>query len=402
MGSIGKNNEYIQRENQRVILQILSEQEFCTRAELSRKTGLTQAAITKIISRLIEKGVVQETGLVEGRGGRRSIGISLNADKYKIMGVKIARKSFDVAIFNFRSELLQQVHKIINISLGARSAVESIRQEMQQMIREHSNVVAIGIAVPGPYLSKKGRVAIMSEFSGWEEINICEEFANTFDLPVFIEHDANAGALALWHYKKERHGSGTLVHFLASEGIGAGVVMDGHLLRGSSGIAGEVGHMSINMHGPKCACGNCGCLEGYSSSIAFAKRTKELLRKHPESSLRNEKRITAATIFAHMNAGDAFSQERVRDVGRYIGYGLANVTYLYDPDEIVITDIMTGGGEVMLNAIKETVQQRVLPELYENISIRLERAEVDVILAGAAALATEGILAQPEILCGID
>ena len=103
---------------------------------------------------------------------------------------------------------------------------------------------------------------------------------------------------------------------MASEGIGAGVISDGKIIRGVDGVAGEVGHMSIQMDGPKCVCGNRGCLELYSSAISFAKFVEEDLRGHPESSLNRENVITAETVFAHMRQGDAFSREEVQKVGR--------------------------------------------------------------------------------------
>ena len=387
----GINNLDQQKANRSLVLHILADHDASTRVEISRETGLTQASITKIISEMIDTGLVSETGPVDGRHGHRSIGISLNGEKLAVMGVKIARKSFDVAVFDFRGKLRKT-----DPALGARHAVERIRRQMQELMGVHPNILAIGIAVPGPFLSREGRVALMSEFSGWEQIDINEEYSRCFDIPIYIEHDANAGAMAIW--RREKRTGGVLVHLLASEGVGAGVMVNGAILRGSNGTAGEVGHMSINASGPRCSCGNRGCLEGYTSALAFAKTVQGAAAEHPESSLAGEREITAETVFRHARAGDALAIRSVREVGKWFGYGIANIVYLYDPDEIVITDIMTGGGDIMLDAIRETVKQRVLPEIYQGLTIRMETSRVDCILSGAADVAIERVLRDPDLV----
>ena len=394
----GKNNDYIQKSNRSLILRLLTKKPVCSRSELARQTGLTQASITKIISKMIDTGIVSETGLIEGTNGHRSIGITLNADRYCVMGIKIARGSFDIAVFNFRGELIEQHHTPLSLSGGARAAMDGILRAAKQMLCPRNNLLAIGVAVPGPYLSKTGRFAVISESFGWENINIIEEFAQNFDIPVCIEHDANAGALALWRRRADTE-QGVLVNFLAGEGVGAGIVVDGRILRGSSGIAGEVGHMSVNVHGPRCVCGNYGCLEGYASSLHFEKQVQSLLPSHPESLLHREPAVTADAIFRCMARGDAFCREQVEAVGTNIGCGIANIVYLYDPDEIVLTDVMRGGGTVLLDAIRTTVQQRVLPIIYSGLTIRLDDGSIDPILEGAAALALERVLDEPERIC---
>lgn len=394
----GKNNEHIQLSNRSLILRLLSQKRICTRAELAIVTGLTQAAITKIVAELIDTNVIREIGLIEGKLGRRSIGITLNADNYNVIAVKIARKSFSVGVFNLRGELVEQVYTVIDGLKSAENVLEQIKLAIREYLQKHQNVYALGIAVPGPYLSNEGRVAVMSEFFGWENLDIRDEFCSTFDLPIYFEHDANAGALALWHYGGYDASEHVLVHFLASEGIGAGIVENGHVQRGCNGIAGEVGHMSIDMNGIKCVCGNHGCLETFCSALSFARWVKEDLRAHPESSLNSETSITAKTIFEHMHRGDDFCIEEVRKVGVYIGYGMANIVNIYDPNRIVMTDIMTGGGETMLESIRETVKDRVLPVLYDKLQISIGMLEQDAILVGAATIAIQETLKHAEQL----
>lgn len=400
---IGTNYESMYSFNRSIILRILSRKESCTRAELAKATGLTQASISKIIGEMIDIGLIIEGNIISGKKGRRSISISLNRDFCKVIAVKLARKSFDVAVYQFSGEPIDSVHRPIGVSeMDPNFVLENIKTEIYNFLNNYSDIKAIGIAVPGPFLMKEGKIAIMSGFAGWEKVNIYDAIHNEFDIPICIEHDANASAFAEWKFG-ESYGveeKGTLISFLASEGVGAGIVNNGKIVKGFDGVAGEIGHMSIDMNGPKCVCGNHGCLELYTSGLAFAKTVKMDLKDHPESSLNSEKEITAETVFEHMRAGDAFATEEVKKVGTYIGYGMANIIYLYNPGEIIMTDIMTGGGDVLLDAIRKVVKDRTLPVLYKRTNIRMSTLKHDAILMGASALASKILIDTPTLLYG--
>ena len=397
----GTNHEGMQSQNRSLILQILSDVETCTRTELAERTGLTPASISKIVAEMIENKIVIEGGNVAGKLKRRSVAISLNRHLCKVLAVKIARRSYSVAVFELGGRMIALIHKNITLSRAQPSLVmDDIMNEVHTCIREYPDIRAVGVAVPGPYLRREGKIAIMSEFSGWEHINVYDRISSELDIPVVTEHDANAGAFAEWRFGNNfGFGSrGTLVSLLASEGIGAGVITRGQIVRGSQGVAGEIGHMSINMNGPRCICGNYGCLEQYTSALAFAKMVIQDLKDHPESSLNQESIITATTVFDHMRSGDPFAIEEVKKVGRYLGIGMANIVYLYNPNEIIMTDIMTGGGDILLNAAKEVVAERTLPVLSENLVIRHTSLKYDTILMGAAALAEDYLLENPSRL----
>lgn len=397
MDKIGKNYLDIQESNRSAVLKILSKGTVITRADIARWTGLKQATITNIINDLIASGVVIETGILKGSLGRRSIGIQMNGDKYTVLGVKIARRSYSLGVFDLHNRLLEQSKQKVDGNMDASVMLGNILSEAHTMIEKYKNCCAIGVAVSGPFLRRDGRIAVMSEFAGWESIDIREIMRDAFDVPVFIEHDANAGALGEWSHTQSFGTNDVLVHLLASEGIGTGVVLDGKIISGYRGIFGEVGHMSINAEGDKCVCGNYGCLETYCSALAFVKTVVTELPQHPESSLNSEEKITAEVIFEHMARGDEFCRSIVVRMGRYLGYGITNIVNAYDPREIVISDIMSGGGEIMLDAIKETVRDRLLPAVYKDLVIRYSSLSGDLILHGAAAVAIDNILKKTDI-----
>lgn len=391
----GANNEDLLVLNRALVTQHLKRKKICSRAELAKETGLTQASITKIIAGLIKYNIVKEVGTIDGKKGRRSIGLALNSDAYKVIGVKISRKSFSVGVFDIGGKHYDIYLEEIDVVDGVRNTIKRIKNSINEMLLKYTNIVAIGIAVPGPYLKNVGKIALMTEVPGWEDVSLSEEFVNAYEIPVYIEHDANAGALAEWWFGSHNIHQGVMVHILAGEGIGAGVVIDGNVLQGSHGIAGEIGHMSIDINGRKCSCGNRGCLETYCSSIAFVKDAVTGLPNHPNSQLNLYTQLTADDIFNCAKAGDEYAKHLVLNVARYMAHGIANIINAYDPDIIVISDIMSHGGDLLLNEILKILEDCVWDFIYKDILIALSSFEVETILYGAAAIATDQFLKNP-------
>lgn len=391
----GLNNEDLLSSNRAIILQKLKRSGVCSRADLAKETGLTQASISKIISTLIQLDIVRETGFISGGMGRRSRGIVLNASKFKVIGIKISRRSFSVGLFDIGGRDYDIYTERIPEGQEPRVSILKIREVAEKHIERNKDIVAIGVTVPGPYLKAESRIAVMTETSGWNYLNLEEEFADLGGLPVFIEHDANSAAIAEWWFGDFARDWGVLIYLLADEGIGAGVVVDGTVLRGVNGIAAEIGHISVDVTGARCRCGNYGCLEGYCSSLAFVKKTKELLGSWPESSLAVHHRLTAAHIFDAANEGDELAVNMVKRAGRYLGYGIVTMVNAYDPSVIIIGNTMAGGGELLMDSINKVVKERVLPEIYEKLSIKFTGFKIDPVLYGAGAIATDYFLRNP-------
>ena len=367
----GENLDKLRETNRSLILQILARTNQCTRVMLSEKTGLKQATITKIVNTLIEKGIVRECGNINGRVGRRAIALELNAARYKVISVSLSRQSYALGVF----DLLGQGSQVLRESLSMEEPVTDILDRIISSIRSvlacHNDIYAIGMASPCPFLSKRGTIALMTGRQELNDIDLTHTLASQFDIPVYLAHDANAGALAELHWGNhnltDKHH--VLVHLLAKDGIGAGILCDEKLFTGSKGIAGELGHMSINSEGPLCSCGNHGCLECYCSSLAFTKHVTEELRNHPESSLNQLSHLTVDDIFDAMEQGDPFAIAQVKRVGYYFGCGIVNAINLYDPDVLVISGHMIRGGAIMMDEIWATVQKRIMPKLLEGVKI---------------------------------
>ena len=160
------------------------------------------------------------------------------------------------------------------------------------------------------------------------------------------------------------------------------------------GVASEIGHISIDVKGKKCECGNRGCLELYCSASAMLKRAEEEMPELGKKKYKNRAEECSA-IFKEADKGNKKAIKLVEEIGEYLGYGCVTLINAYNPDIIVIGDIMAQGGDLLLNKVKEVVSKRVIPEMYEKLKIKISSLSVDPTLYGAAAIATDRLLRKP-------
>ncbi len=395
-----KNLEEVKELNLMRVLKLTHKMGVCSRSQLAAMSGLKQSTITNIVNRLIEYGVVRETGSFEGKKGRRSIGITLETEKYRVIGVRLTRTNFLAGIFSIDG----RPEQIVTNQIGGSESVEEILEQIERTIRglircAPHKVVAIGMAVPGPYLMNSGRVLLITGARNWEKVNFKKQLAEKFSIPFYIEHDANAGALAEWWYGKHRLEEKTYLYIAAGSGIGAGIIINGQVFHGSLGIAGEIGHMTIRCDGKPCACGNRGCLERYASSTAICEEITQRMERGEACSLHRE--FTFAQAREAYRNGDAVVRDAFLQGARYLGIGIASMLYTYNPDIVIVGDETALAGEEYLEQVRRTVRERVLPEVYQATEIYSCSFPQDPAFIGAAALALEESFQQPSKLLSI-
>lgn len=389
--------------NRSLVIRLLRQKGICSRAQLAKSTGLTQTTISNIVGELINVGLVEETGIIEGSKGRRSIGIVLRGDVIKVIGVRLTRHSISVGLYDINGKQYTTKFTPIDTVDGPVKAFDIMKQMIHELrVGCGRQVIGVGVATPGPLLRNEGRIALITDFPGWEQISIVEELENEFQLPVHVEHDANAGALSEWWFGGNVKLQGVMVCVFASHGVGAGIVIDGSLYTGVQGIAGEIGHMSIYADGPKCDCGNYGCLERYCSLSALKNAVIDILPDHPNSAL--NARSTFDEIAVALKDGDMVAKRAVERVSTYLACGLVNVVNILNPNWIVIGDEMAKLGDYMLEVIVHVLSERLLPDVNRQLSVSLTSFSDDPVLLGAAAVAIDNLVKKPSSLmkCEID
>jgi predicted NBD/HSP70 family sugar kinase/biotin operon repressor len=398
--TIGNNNSDLTEMNRSAVVKILQQREVCSRADIAKQIGLTQASITKIVAALMEMGIVSEVGSMKGSGNRRSIGLKLNADRHQIIGVKFARHMFAVGVFDISGKIYTHTETEYPLEQDQQSVLAAMKKQINDALKKYKSVVAIGLAVPGPYLKDEGHIAVVTQMPTWHDINFIDEFKDEFNKPFFIVHDANAGALAEWWFGDHTRPLHTLAYFLVGEGVGSGIIESGNLLLGVQGAASEIGHISVDVQGPRCECGNYGCLELYCSAQAMLKKAQQRV---PECFSNSQQKSFEAcnAVFEAARGGNSEALEVVREIAEYIGYGCVTLINAYNPDIIVIGDSVSQGGDLLLPTIQEVVKQRTISELHARVQIKISSLKVDPTLYGAAAVATDMVLQMPSAFLAV-
>jgi glucokinase len=243
----------------------------------------------------------------------------------------------------------------------ARMAEEAIRETLAKHDGTRSDVVGVGIGCPGP-LDLDAGVVVETPNLGWDGYPIRDRISEALGLPASLDNDANCATYGEWWLGAGR-GAASLVGITLGTGIGGGVIIDGRMVRGASGCAGEVGHMTIDLNGRRCACGNYGCLEAYASGPNIAARAREGIEVGYESSIRDMvegelDRITAVTVYEALVAGDPYAQEIMAETAKFLGAGVANLVNLLSPERVVLVGGVTRAGAHLLTPLRAEVRRR--------------------------------------------
>lgn len=258
-----RNAAYMKVQNKRLVLNLIRS-EPVSRAEISRKTGLTRASITGIIDGLLSDGFIIETGTISGGVGRQPILLKLNPDAYVVAGINITRQSYHTGIVRFDGSVVETFSKEYDRNASPDSVIKHVTDGLKRL-EPNKRLLGIGITTPGPVDSDRGIILNPPGFNTWHDYNIVSA-VNAYNGAERIKLENNSIALTLAekHYGVCRDISDYLLLLADQSGIGGGIVMNSKLYKGSNGMGGEIGHTTINFDGPQCLCGNKGCFEVYS------------------------------------------------------------------------------------------------------------------------------------------
>ena len=254
--------------------------------------------------------------------------------------------------------------------LGAEGVVDRINSliegvmidTMNETGAKRSDFAGIGIGAPGPLDRAKGIVVVAPNL-GWKDFPLSERIHSRLGLPVTLDNDANCATVGEWWLGAARGGR-NVVGITIGTGIGGGLIINGELYHGTSDVAGEIGHTTIDVNGRHCKCGNYGCLEAYASGPAIATRAREALVREDSASMipsmvdGQADRITAEVVYDAAKKGDGLANEIVRDTARYLGAGIATLLNVINPDTVVIAGGVTRAGEALLGPLRAEVRRR--------------------------------------------
>ncbi|MEU5807608.1 MULTISPECIES: ROK family transcriptional regulator [unclassified Streptomyces] len=348
-----------------------------TQAEIARSTGLSAATVSNIVRELKDGGTVEVTDT--SSGGRRARSVSLSGDAGIVIGVDFGHTHLRVAVGNLAHQVLAEETAPMDVDASWAEGFDRAEALVGGLIEGIGvgleKVIGVGLGVPGPIDVESGTLGSTAILPGWAGINPRQELARRLGVPVYVDNDANLGALGELVWGSGR-GVKDLAYIKVASGVGAGLVINGQIYRGPGGTAGEIGHITLDESGPVCRCGNRGCLE----TFAAARYVLPLLQGTHGPELTMERVVELA------REGDPGCRRVIADVGRHVGSGVANLCNVLNPSRVVLGGSLADAGELVLTPIRESVGRYAIPSAARQLSVLTgslgSRAEV----LGALAL----------------
>jgi glucokinase-like ROK family protein len=384
------------------VMRALRRQGRISRSEISNITGWSKAKASQEIRSLVDKGYLVEFGEGVSQGGRKPRLLRINNQLGYIAGIDIGATSMDIALADVTGLILQRRSEPTDVHLSAETVFGRCTELLLELIQEQggspTQILGIGVGVPGPVDFARGVLVAPPLMPEWENFLIRDFFKKTFQSAfVVVDNDVNIMALG-----EQRAGDGAGVdHFIfikIGTGIGAGIISNGKIHRGSDGSAGDIGHICVDKEGPLCACGNRGCLEAMAAGPAIASKAMEAARNgsSPALSQIRESRggiVRPEDVNAACREGDQAALDIIRDSGQMIGDVLASLVNFFNPSYIFIGGGIANFGNHLLVAIRRAVLHRSLPLATTHLSIKFSKMGSTAGVVGAISLALDYLFA---------
>lgn len=314
--------------------------------------------------------------------------------KYSI-GVDLGGTNITSTIMNRHGEIASSL-KISTLAEKGKEAtikriIKTIYNNIAHSVITPDDIIGIGIGAPGPLDIKRGIINFAPNLTGWRDVPLQKILEDEFNMKIVLENDANAAA---WGERCFGAGQGinNLVCFTLGTGIGGGIIIEGKIYHGNNCGAGELGHMTVNKDGPRCNCGNYGCLEAYSSATGVKNRIIDRIKKGIKSeflTFDNDKlfeSLRLKSIFQAARKGDILTSDIVEDAISYLGIAIANIANILNPEMVILVGGITNEGDKLLIPLIKEVKKRAFYSNYKSLKIVIGKLAGNAGVLGAAAL----------------
>ena len=372
--------------NRRIALNLIRTNQPVSRADLARLMGTRRGAVTLLVNELIREGTIFEGATGEARRGRKPTFLYIDSRKRCVVAVDIRPTRTFIMVTDLMGRQLASVTSFPT-ERDPKRFIAALVKRIGRILVEHKDLgrcQGVGIVAPGMVESDAGRVLLAPNL-GWRNVNLRDPIAAALGLPVQIENSGKACALAQLWATREGHAPSNFVYINVSDGIGVGVVLGGELIRGQHNIAGEFGHVPLNVDGPRCGCGATGCWEAYVSNLATLSRYfGRDLRERPIAS--DVAALTVEDLIARARGGDAKALAALLSTARYLGLGLGSVVNAIDPSHVYIGGEITAAWDLIEATVRAGLAERALTPAADATPMVVVPPEQYPRLRGAAAL----------------
>ena len=371
-----------------------------SREALSSRLSFSKTRANAVVAGLIEQGWLDEVGQRASSGGRRAETLQLHRGLGVLLCADLGATSVEVAVLTPDLQVLARHGEAIDVRDGPGIVLSRMRTLMRELLARGGlkarQVIGIGVGVPGPVDFASGQLVEPPLMPQWDSYSIRDDLRADYDAPVWVDNDVNLMALGeLWRLKR------ALPNFLVIKvgtGIGCGVVCHGEVYRGANGSAGDVGHICVDPGGPRCHCGNLGCVETMAAGPAIARQATEAAQGGRSAMLAqrlgDQGQLTPEDVGHASRAGDAAANGIVQGSGTLIGQMLASVVNFFNPSHVFVGGGVTRIGPLFLASLRQSVYQR---------SLALSTRHLEILyspLGDQSGLIGAGVLALQETLRG--
>lgn len=357
-----------------------------SRAQIAKETNLTPPTVGSLVKELMEQKIVVESAQGTSQGGRKPTLLVIDEEAFYIVGVDAGPSKIEAIVSNLSGKIIAEhklkIPKAVTKGSFLATLIETIEGVIAKTAKITEQIIGIGIAMHGVVDAEKGE-ALFAPNLNLRNVAIQDALSQHFPYLIKVENDARSLALAENWFGQGKD-CDRIVVVNVGTGVGAGVVINNELYHGDAFIAGEIGHMTVDLHGEKCVCGNQGCLQTLVSGPSIARRAMELQQ---EQGLTDTLAFpTAKAVYEAAQAGDAFAKNILTETGVYLGIGITNLIHTFNPAKIILNGGVAKAGDFLLPFISETVKDRALTAQAKETEIVISQLGDHATSLGAVSL----------------
>ncbi|AST57158.1 ROK family protein [Thermoanaerobacterium thermosaccharolyticum] len=390
----------IKQINKSIVLNTIRKKGIISRADLANITGLNKSTVSSLVDELIKDGFVEEEGPGESKGGRKPIMLMINSLAGCVVGIDLDVNYILVILTDILANILWQ--KRINLKIGEEKEdiigkiIDLIDEAISNSPKTVKGVLGIGIGVPGITDYKRG-IVLKAPNLKWENVELKKIIEEKFHLNVYIDNEANTGAIAEKWFGVGKNAR-NFVYVSAGIGIGTGIIINNELYRGSFGLAGEMGHMTIDINDHLCSCGNRGCWENYASEKSLFSYIKEKLEsgeKDEYLKIDDLDKLDINDIIDIAEKGSSLAKRSIEEISRNLSIGIVNIVNTFNPDLVIVGNTLSGIGDYLLKMIREYIDSKCLLSRYNDVAVEISKLGMLDRAIGAVTLVISELFSYP-------
>jgi predicted NBD/HSP70 family sugar kinase len=370
-----------------------------SRHTLIEKSGFSKSKLNALVSNLLAEGWLEEGDTHRNNSGRPASDVHLSTRFGHVIGVDLWANIVHITLSDANLQFVATTSEEVDVRSGPQTVMPIITKSIKNLLKQNklepSDIGRVGLGVPGPVDFEGGTMVHPILMAGWEGLSFQEYFTSSLGISVVVDNDVNVMALGeLWHHRTNATTSSrneNMVVVKLSAGIGAAIIVQGNIYRGTDGAAGDIAHICVDPNGQRCVCGNVGCLELLAGAQAIVKAATEAASSQPNTYLANvlqhQLAITIQDVGAAALDGDNAANEIIHRTGSAIGQVLAAMVNLLNPSRIFLGGEVAQISPLLLASIRQSVYSRSLPLSTRQLRIDYTRLGERSGLYGAAALA---------------